>query len=105
MNKKELVLSKREKQKCLRAIIKKNNRILYTYEQTFIPDTGYDYKKYVKNIIRYVSSSNELFDGNLINILINLYSIAHNDLDKDELRRLVHENTNMAAYLLRKVGD
>lgn len=101
----ELVLSKQEKKKCLQAIIKKNKKILYAYEQTFIPETGYDYKKYVKGIIRYVSSSNELFEGDLINILINLYSIAQNDLEKDEVRRIVHENTNMATYLLKGVGD
>lgn len=101
----ELVLSKQEKKKCLRAIIKKNKRILYAYEQTLIPETGYDYKKFVKGIIRYVSSSNELFKGDLINILINLYSILQNDLDKSELKSLVHENTNIATYLLKEVGD
>lgn len=104
MNEAKLVLSAQEKKKCLEAIIKKNKKILYTYEQSFIPNTGYDYKKYVKGIIRYVSSSNELFKGDLINILINLYSIVQNDLDKAELKRIVHENTNMATYLLKELG-
>ena len=104
MNEMELVLSTQEKKKCLQEIIKKNKKILYIYEQSLIPETGYDYKVYVKGLIRYVASSNELFKGDLINILINLYSIAQNDLEKSEVKRIVHENTNMANYLLREVG-
>ena len=105
MNEMELILSIKEKKKCLEQILKKNKKILYVYEQSLIPDTGYDYKSYLKGLIRYVSSSNELFEGELINVLVNFYSIFQNDLEKEEVRRIVHENSNVLKFLLRKVGE
>ena len=105
MNEMELMLSIKEKKKCLEQILKKNKKILYVYEQSLIPDTGYDYKSYLKGLIRYVSSSNELFEGELINVLVNFYSIFQNDLEKEEIKRIVHENSNVLNFLLRKVGE
>lgn len=105
MNELELILSKKEKKKCLEQILKKNKKILYVYEQSLIPDTGYNYKSYLKGLIRYVSSSNELFSGELITVLVNFYSIFQNELEKDEIKRLVHENSNLLKFLLKRVGE
>ena len=102
MYKVKLVLTPIERIKCLEEIIKKNKKILYVFEQSQLPNSGYNYKVYVGGLILYVSSSNELFDGDLVNILINLNSIVGNDFDKNQLKRIVHENTNIATFLLNK---
>jgi formiminotetrahydrofolate cyclodeaminase len=94
-------LSTAEKRACLREIIKKNKKILYVYEQSFVPDSNYDYKVFVGAFALYLDSANVLFNGELINIKINLYSILSNDFDKKELKKIVHENTNIAQYLLK----
>ena len=98
-------LSPHEKEVCLKEIIKKNKKILYVYEQTFLPDSNYNYKVYVGSLLLYVSSSNDFFDDALINVLINLSSIMHNDLDKTQIKKIVHENTNLLEHLLTEVVE
>lgn len=98
-------LSPHEKAVCLKEIIKKNKKILYVYEQTLIPNSNYNYKVYVGSLLLYVSSSNEFFNDGLINILINLSSIMNNDFDKSQIKKLVHENTNILEHLLTEVGE
>ena len=101
----EVILTLEEKEKCLKEIIKKNRRILYVYEQSQLPDSEYNYKVYVHGLVLYVTTSNNLFKGELVNIVVNLCSILQNELDHAEIKKLVFENTNFATYLLKKVGD
>lgn len=102
MYKVKLVLTPIERIKCLEEIIKKNKKILYVFEQSQLPDSDYNYKVYVNGVILYVSSSNELFNGDLVNILINLNTIVGNDFSKEQIKKIVHENTNIATFLLKK---
>jgi hypothetical protein len=100
-----LILSSTEKLTCLKEIRKKNKRILYVYEQSLEPSSGYDYKVYIGALILYVSTSDTLFEGQLTNILINLKTIYDNELNKQQIRSLVHENTNKLNKMLKDLGD
>lgn len=101
-------LSMEERIKCLQEIIRKIKRILYVYEKSLEPDSNYNYRIYCGGILLYVSSSNTLFNGELINILINVNSILSNKMEKEQLKKIVFETKNNAEYLLReeyKKGD
>ena len=101
----KIVFTPEEKIRCLNEIIKKNKKILYVYEQSLIPESNYNYKIYVHGLVLFISTSNELFNGELVNLIVNLCSILQNDLEKAEIRKLVFENTNYATYLLEKVCE
>lgn len=101
----KIIFTPEEKIRCLNEIIRKNKKILYVYEQSLKPDSNYNYKMYVHGLVLFISTSNELFNGNLVSLIVNLCSILQNDLDKAEIRKLVFENTNYATYLLEKVGE
>ena len=72
-----LKLSEKEKIFCLKDINKKLIRCLYIYEQEKEQIENYDYKNYLESIILYVHSSNQLFDGILMNVIINLNTFFH----------------------------
>lgn len=101
----EIILTAQEKKKCLKEIIRKNKRILYVYEQSFKPNSNYNYKIFVHSLALYVSTSNVLFKGSLVDILVNLCSILQNDFEKKEIKKLVFENINYAKFLLGKVNN
>lgn len=101
----KIIFTPEEKIRCLNEIIKKNKKILYVYEQSLKPETNYNYKVYVHGLVLFISASNELFNGELVNLIVNLCSILQNDLEKADIRKLVFENTNYATYLLEKVGE
>lgn len=50
----------------------------------------------------YVSSSNVLFGGSLVNIVVNINTILTNQLDKGQIKKLVFESINFANYLLEQ---
>ena len=101
----KIIFTPEEKIRCLNEIIKKNKKILYVYEQSLKPETNYNYKVYVHGLVLFISASKELFNGELVNLIVNLCSILQNDLEKADIRKLVFENTNYATYLLEKVGE
>lgn len=101
----EIILTLEEKKRCLTEIIKRTKKILFVYEQSLEPDTNYNYKVYVHGLALFISTSNNLFKGELVNLIINLCSILQNDLKKSEIKKLVFENINYATYLLEKVGE
>lgn len=101
----EFVLSTEEKKQCLRQMAKKNRKILYVYERSLEPDSGYDYKEYLKGFVLYATTSNTLFRGGLVNVLINLHSILQNDLEYAEIKKLVYENANYLSYFLKKIKE
>ena len=53
----------------------------------------------------YVSSSNVLFDGELVNIIVNLNAILTNNFSKNQIKRLVFETINFTQYILSKYTD
>ena len=71
----KLFLSLDEKLVCLHEIVDKLKKILYVYDKSLEPDSGYEYKVYCGGIAIYVSSSNYLFDGELVSLIVNLNAI------------------------------
>lgn len=98
----KVVLSTNEKIVCLEEIIAKLKKVLYVYDKSQEPQSNYNYKVYCGGIIMYVSSSNVLFDGELVSIVINLNTILTNKLDKRQIKKIVFESINYAEYLLKK---
>ena len=71
----KLFLSLDEKLVSLHEIVDKLKKILYVYDKSLDPDSGYKYKVYCGGIAIYVSSSNYLFDGELVSLIVNLNAI------------------------------
>lgn len=103
----QIVLSPEEKVRCLEEIISRLKKIIYVYEKSMEPDSTYNYRVYCGGVAMYVSSSNFLFNGELVNIVVNLTSILQNQLDKAGIKKLVFDSVNFAEYTLKKykAGD
>lgn len=96
----KVILSNQEKVVCLKEIIKKLKKILYVWEKSQEPTSTYNYRIYCGGVLIYVSSSNMLFDGELVNIVVNLNAIMTNKFTKPQLKRIVFESVNYAQFLL-----
>jgi len=96
----KVVLSPLEKIKCLQEILSKIKKILYVYDKSLEKDSKYNYKVFCGGILIYVSSSNILFEGELINLIVALNAIINNDFSKPEIKRIVFENKNQLEYLI-----
>lgn len=103
----QIVLSPEEKVRCLEEIISRLKKIIYVYEKSMEPNSTYNYRVYCGGVAMYVSSSNFLFNGELVNIVVNLTSILQNQLDKAGIKKLVFDSVNFAEYTLKKykAGD
>jgi hypothetical protein len=93
-------LSLDEKIKCLEEILGKLKKILYVYDKSQEPNSDYNYKIFCGGILIYVSSSNLLFDGELVSIVVNINAILTNNFDKPQLKRIVFESINQVEYML-----
>lgn len=98
----KIVLSSDEKVVCLEEIISRLKKILYVYDKSQEPNSNYNYKVFCGGIAMYVSSSNVLFGGSLVNIVVNINTILTNQLDKGQIKKLVFESINFANYLLEQ---
>lgn len=92
-------LSLEEKIRCLEEIEKKLKKILYVYDKSQEPNSQYNYKVYCGGVLIYVSSSNVLFGGELVSIVVNLNAILTNNFSKGQIKRIVFESKNFAQYL------
>lgn len=101
----QIKLTREEKIQCLEEIKNKLKKILFVYERSLDPKYNYNYKVYVGGIAIYTSSSNLLFKGELVNIIINLNSILTNNFEKDQIKRLVLESVNFVDFLLKKYNS
>ena len=101
----KVTLSSNEKIVCLEEIISRLKKILYVYDKSQEPNSNYNYKVFCGGVALYVSSSNTLFNGELVNIVININSILTNRLDKGQIKKLVFESINFVNYLLKKYQD
>lgn len=99
-NKFLITLTNTEKVVCLQEIIKKLKKILYVYDKSLEPNSNYNYKVYCGGVLIYISSSNLLFDGELINIVVNINAILTNNFSKTQIKKIVFESINYAQYLL-----
>ena len=95
-------LSLEEKVKCLEEILNKLKKILYVYDKSLEPNSKYNYKVYCGGVLIYVSSSNLLFNGELVNIVININAILTNEFSKAQIKRIVFESKNFTEFLLSK---
>lgn len=100
-----VTLSLDEKIKCLEEILHKVKKILHVYDKSLEKDSEYNYKVFCGGILIYVSSSNMLFDGELVNVIVNLNAIINNNFDKPQLKRVVFESKNQLEYLLSLYKD
>lgn len=100
-NQLNLKLSEKEKLFCLKDINKKLIRCLYVYEQEQENLEDYDYKNYLESIILYVHSSNQLFDGILMNVIINLNTLKENDFNKEQFKKIIFECKNYVDFLIQ----
>lgn len=99
-NKFLITLTNTEKLVCLQEIIKKLKKILYVYDKSLEPNSNYNYKVYCGGVLIYISSSNLLFDGELVNIVVNINAILTNNFSKTQIKKIVFESINYAQYLL-----
>ena len=95
-------LSLEEKVKCLEEILNKLKKVLYVYDKSLEPNSEYNYKVYCGGVLIYVSSSNLLFNGELVNIVININAILTNEFSKTQIKRIVFETKNFTEFLLSK---
>lgn len=89
-----------EKIRCLEEIESKLKKVLYVYDESQKPNSNYNYKIYLGGVLIYVSSSNVLFGGELVNIIVNLNAILTNNFSKAQIKRVVFESRNYVQYLL-----
>lgn len=93
-------LSLDEKIKCLEEILGKLKKILYVYDKSQEPNSDYNYKIFCGGILIYVSSSNLLFNGELVSVVVNINAILANNFDKPQLKRIIFESINQVEYML-----
>ena len=97
-----IILSEKEKKFCLQDINKKILRCLYVFEQEQKGMENYNCKDYLESVILYVHSSNQLFDGILMNIIVNLNTLKENDFNKEKFKKIIFECKNYIDFL---IGD
>lgn len=95
-----IILSLEEKIRCLEEIESKLKKLLYVYDESQKPNSNYNYKVYTGGVLIYISSSNMLFGGELVNIIVNLNAIMTNNFSKGQIKRIVFESKNYCQYLL-----
>lgn len=95
----KIVLSEEEKIKCLEEILLRLKKIIHVYEKSQEPNSSYNYKVFCGGIAIYVSSANILFNGELVNIIININAILSNNFNKQQLKTIVFETINFVNYL------
>lgn len=96
----KLKLSVQEKLVCLKEINSRLKKILHVYEKSMEPNSKYNYKIYCSGLAIYISSSNLLFDGELVNLIVNMTSILSNTFDKSEIKRITFESINFVNHLI-----
>lgn len=103
-NQLKLNLSEEEKIFCLKDINKKIIRCLYVYEQEEKGIKNYDYKTYLESVMLYIHSSNQLFDGILMNIVVNLNILKENNFNKEKFKKIIFECKNYIDFLIKGGG-
>ena len=101
----KIVLSLDEKIKCLEELVVRLKKILYVYDRSLEPDSKYNYRIYCGGVAMYISSSNYLFNGELVSIVVNMTSILNNKLENTQIKKLVFDSVNYAEFLLSSYKD
>ena len=101
----KIVLSLDEKIKCLEELVVRLKKILYVYDRSLEPDSKYNYRIYCGGVGMYISSSNYLFNGELVSVVVNMTSILNNKLEKTQIKKLVFDSVNYVEFLLSSYKD
>lgn len=101
----KIVLSINEKIKCLEELVVRLKKILYVYDRSLEPDSKYNYRIYCGGVAMYISSSNYLFNGELVSVVVNMTSILNNKLKKTQIKKLVFDSVNYVEFLLSSYKD
>ena len=101
----KIVLSLDEKIKCLEELVVRLKKILYVYDRSSEPDSKYNYRIYCGGVAMYISSSNYLFNGELVSVVVNMTSILNNKLEKTQIKKLVFDSVNYVEFLLSSYKD
>ena len=101
----KIVLSIDEKIKCLEELVVRLKKILYVYDRSLEPDSKYNYRIYCGDVAMYISSSNYLFNGELVSVVVNMTSILNNKLEKTQIKKLVFDSVNYVEFLLSSYKD
>ena len=101
----DINLSNNEKILCLKDIKKRIVKSLYVYDQNQIPNSNYDYKIYIHGLLLYVASSNSLFHGELVSIVVSLNSILMNDFEKKQFKKIILECKNFIDYRISELEN
>ena len=101
----KIVLSVDEKIKCLEELVVRLKKILYVYDRSLEPDSKYNYRIYCGGVAMYISSSNYLFNGELVSVVVNMTSILNNKLEKTQIKKLVFDSVNYVEFLLSSYKD
>lgn len=88
-------ISKEEKITYLIRLIGKTLKILHLVEEK-----QHDYKIYLGGLMIDIHSANDLFDNQLIDILIKLNSIYINEFEYKQIRKIILECKNNINFLL-----
>ena len=96
-----VIFTLEEKIQCLKEIETKLKKILFVYDESQKPDSNYNYKVYTGGVLIYISSSNMLFGGELVSVIVNLNAIVTNNFSKAQIKRIVFESRNLIQYLLK----
>lgn len=99
----DIVLSNNEKIICLKDIRKRIVKSLYVYDQNQIPDSNYNYKIYIHGLLLYIASSNSLFQGELVSLIVNLNSVLSNDFEKKQFKKIILECKNFIDYKITEL--
>lgn len=101
----KIILSLDEKIKCLEELVVRLKKILYVYDRSLEPDSKYNYRIYCGGVAMYISSSNYLFNGELVSVVVNMTSILNNKLEKTQIKKLVFDSVNYVEFLLSSYKD
>ena len=88
-------ISTKEKTVYLTRLIGKILKILHLVEEK-----QHDYKIYLGGLMLEIHSANDLFENQLIDILIKLNSIYINDFEYKQIRKIILECKNNINFLL-----
>lgn len=100
--KEQMKLTKKDRELCLKNIRKQLIRSLHVYEQEKLGQTHYNYKLYIKNLMLFIISFNELFDSELSNIVVKLNVLLINDFEKKDYKSTIFECVNSVDYILNE---
>lgn len=96
-----IVISQRSKEKWMKVLPNKIYKILPIYETESIES----YKKYLNSLILRTSKFNEICDGVLNDIVLDLIVLRDDELEFKDIRKIVLDDTNLATSIYNELYE